>query len=184
MRRVAIRQVITAGSLVFVWCALWGEVSVANLASGSLLAAAVTASGVGTAGRGGVRLRPLVRFAALVAVDLVISTVTVAREILTPSDRTDEAIIAVRVPTETRSHLLLLIVAITVTPGTAVVDADPDTGTLYLHLLHGDRRRGLEHHVQELAGLACAALPVTGGSDHSPGAEPDSAATGHSDRRK
>jgi multicomponent Na+:H+ antiporter subunit E len=158
-KRPPLRQLVTAGSLVFAWCALWGEVTLANLASGALIAGLVTASGVGTGGRGGVRLRPLVRFAALVAVDLVVSTANVAREVLTPSDRTDEAIIALRVPTGTRSHLLLLIVAVTVTPGTAVVDADPDTGTLYLHLLHHDHRPQLEWHVQELARLACAALP-------------------------
>lgn len=159
-RRPTVRHLVTAASLVFAWCALWGEVSVANLISGLLIAGLVTASGIGTAGRGGIRLRPLTRFLGLVAVDLVISTITVAREILTQSDRTDEAIIAVRVPTETRGHLLLLIVAITVTPGTAVVDADPDTGTLYLHLLHLDRQDQLEEHVQQLARLACAALPT------------------------
>ena len=159
-RRPPLRHVVTAASLALTWCALWGEISAANLASGALVAAAVTASGVGTVGRGGVRLSPLARFGALVAVDLVVSTVNVAREVLTTSDRTEEAIIAVRVPTDTRSHLLLLVVAITVTPGTAIVDADPDTGTLYLHLLHHDRRHRVEAHVLELARLACAALPT------------------------
>ena len=85
---------------------------------------------------------------------------SVALEVLTPTDRTDEAIVAVPLPTESRRHLLLLIVAVTVTPGTAVIDADPDTGTLYLHLLHSDRRDATVAHVEELAELACKALPV------------------------
>ncbi|MEM9611640.1 MAG: Na+/H+ antiporter subunit E [Actinomycetota bacterium] len=182
---MSIRRVLTVVALVAAWCALWGEVTVANLLSGVLVAGVVVASGAGTSARGGVRLRPLVRLAGLVAVDLVESTVSVSREILTRTDRTEEAIIAVRVPAETRSHLLLLVVAITVTPGTAVVDADADTGTLYLHLLHVDRRRQLERHVAELARLACAAFPpstarsgprldaissdaTTGGSDADP----------------
>ena len=63
-------------------------------------------------------------------------------------------------PAGTRAHLLLLIVAVTVTPGTAVVDADPDTGRLYLHLLHLDRAEGTVEHVLELAELACRALPM------------------------
>jgi multicomponent Na+:H+ antiporter subunit E len=158
--RPTVRHGLTVAALVFAWCALWGEVSTANLASGVVVAGLVTASGIGTAGQGGIRLRPLARFVGLVSVDLVASTITVAREVLTRSDRTEEAIIAVRVPTETRAHLLLLIVAITVTPGTAVVDADPDTGTLYLHLLHLDRRAQLEGHVEQLARLGCAALPT------------------------
>lgn len=162
------RRVVAVVALVLAWCALWGEVSVANVLSGTVLAVAVTLSGLGTEGRGGVRLRPLARLIGLVAVDLVKSTVTVAQEILTPTDYTDEAIIAVRVPGESRSHLLVLIVAVTVTPGTAVVDADPDDGILYLHLLHADRREATTAHVIELAELACQALPVRSTDDTTP----------------
>lgn len=160
-RVLTLRRGLTATTLVFAWCALWGNVSWANIGSGIVVAAAVIATGYGTPGRGAVRLVPLVRFGALVAADLVASTANVAREILTPTDYTDEAIVAVTVPTETRTHLLLLIVAITVTPGTAVVDADPDTGTLYLHLLHHKRRDTTATHVRRLAELACAGLPTT-----------------------
>ena len=160
MRRITLRRVVTLAALVFAWCALWGEVSPANLLSGVVVALGVLAAGVGTAGRGRVRLGPLASFGGLVAVDLVKSTFSVAKEILTPTDRTDEAIVAVRVPTDTRTHLLLLIVAVTVTPGTAVVDADPATGTLFLHLLQPGRRDVPEAHVRELAELACRALPT------------------------
>jgi multicomponent Na+:H+ antiporter subunit E len=159
-RRFTLRRLITVAGLVFTWCALWGEASFANLASGIVVATLVSGGSIGTSGRGRIRIRPLVRFGILVAIDLVVSTVSVAREILTPTDHTDEAIIAVPVPTDTRSHFLLLIVAITVTPGTAVVDTDPDTGTLYLHLLHAERRQATEAHVRELAQLVCRALPT------------------------
>ena len=158
--RLRPRRVLTVFGLVFAWCALWGGPSGANVMSGILVAVAASGSAVGTGGRGRVRFRPLAEFIGVVLVDLVKSTVAVAVEVLTPTDYTEEAIIAVRVPGETRSHLLLLIVAVTVTPGTAVVDADPDTGTLYLHLLHADRRDETEAHVVRLAELACAALPV------------------------
>ncbi len=161
LSRVPIRRLVTGASLVFAWCALWGDAGIANLASGVVVAGLVIASGIGTAGVGGLRLRPLARFAVLVAADLVVSTINLAKEILTPIDHTDEAIIAVRVRPQSRRHLLILVVAITVTPGTAVVDADPENGTLYLHLLHYQRRQQLEEHVRELADLACAALPVS-----------------------
>jgi multicomponent Na+:H+ antiporter subunit E len=159
-RRLSIRRGVTIAALTFAWCALWGEVSAANLLSGVTLAIIVSAAGVGTPGRGRIRLRPLLRFAGLVMVDLVTSTISVAREVLTPTDRTDEAVIAVQAPADTRTHFLLLVVAVTLTPGTAVVDADPDTGTLYLHLLHADRRDATARHVRELADLACQALPT------------------------
>jgi multicomponent Na+:H+ antiporter subunit E len=67
--------------------------------------------------------------------------------------------VAVDVPTGARRHVLLLVVVITLTPGTAVVDVDPDTGTLYLHLLHCDRREKTTRHISRLAELTCAALP-------------------------
>lgn len=166
------RRLITVVALVLAWCALWGEVSAANVISGTVVAVAVSVAGIGTAGRGGIRLRPLARFVGLVAVDLVTSTVTVAREILTPTDYTDEAIIAVPVPGDTRSHLLLLIVAVTVTPGTAVVDADPDAGVVYLHLLHADRSDATAAHVRELAELACRALPTRSVHEPTPEVRP------------
>ena len=111
-----IRRLVTIAGLVFAWCALWGTISVANVMSGVIVSVLVLASGVGTSGRGGIRPGPLVRFLGLVMVDLVKSSVTVAWEILTPTDYTEEAIIAVDAPVNTRQHLLLLVVAVTVTP--------------------------------------------------------------------
>ena len=155
------RRVVSVAFLATAWCALWGSITVANIASGLAVGFLVSARVVGTDGTGGVRLGPLLHFGALVVVDLARSTVSVAREILTPTDYTEEGIVAVDVPPTTRSHLLLLIVAVTVTPGTAVVDADPDRGRLYLHLLHLDRADATVEHVLELAELACRALPVS-----------------------
>lgn len=154
------RRLLTLLLLVAAWCALWGAVSAANVLAGALVAVTVTVlAGVDPA-HGRIRLIPLLRFLWLVAVDLVVSTANVAWEILTPTDYTDEAIIAVDTRAESRSHLLMLVIAITVTPGTAVVDTDADTGRLYLHLLHADKADEITTHVRRLADLACRALPV------------------------
>ncbi|MEM9463894.1 MAG: Na+/H+ antiporter subunit E [Actinomycetota bacterium] len=155
------RRVLTVAMLTLAWCALWGSITVANLVSGAVVGFLVSVRLVATDGTGGVRFIPLLHFGALVAIDLAQSTVSVAREILTPTDYTEEGIVAVDVPRNTRAHLLLMIVAVTVTPGTAVVDADPDTGRLYLHLLHLDRADATVAHVLELAELACRALPMS-----------------------
>jgi len=160
-RRVAwsARRLLAGGSLVLAWCALWGDVSAANLLSGLLVVLLLGRLRVGPAVAGPVRLVPLVQFTWFVLVDLVVSTGAVAREILTPTDSTEEAIIAVAVPASARRHLLLLLIAITVTPGTAVVDTDGERGTLYLHLLHCDRQAAVTAHIDRLAALAGAALP-------------------------
>jgi multicomponent Na+:H+ antiporter subunit E len=154
------RRLVSVVALTAVWCALWGEVSLANVLSGLAVSSLATVRGLGSRARGGIRLRPLAVFAGFVAFDLLRSTFSVAREILTPTDNTMEVVVAVTTPRDARSHLLLLVVAVTVTPGTAVVDVDADNGNLYLHLLHGDRVDEVVAHVQRLAALACEALPV------------------------
>ncbi len=154
------RRLLTLALLVGAWCALWGGVSVANVLSGVLVAITVTLVAGVEPGQGRIHVLALLQFVWLVAVDLVVSTVSVAWEILTPTDYTDEAIIAVDTQAESRAHLLMLVVAITVTPGTAVVDSDADTGRLYLHLLHADKADGIVEHVRRLAELGCRALPV------------------------
>lgn len=154
-RRFVMIVVFTAA-----WCGLWRDLSFANVASGALLSTLILAVGLGTTGQGGVNFGALVRLSWLVIVDLVQSTKSVAYEVLTPTDYTEESVIAVKVPTSTRNHLLLLTVAITLTPGTAVVDADPETSTLYLHVLHHDRTVETVAHVEQLARLAREALPV------------------------
>jgi multicomponent Na+:H+ antiporter subunit E len=154
------RRLLTIALLVGAWCALWGSVSIANVMSGTLVAVAATVFSGVDRNAGGIRIVPLLHFVWLVAVDLVVSTVHVAWEILTPTDYTDEAIIAVDTSVASRSHFLMLVVAITVTPGTAVIDSDGDTGRLYLHVLHAEKSDEIQRHVRQLADLACRALPV------------------------
>ena len=158
---LSIRRVLMIGALTLAWCGLWQDISPANLIAGVSLSTVVLASGAGTSGKGTIRVRPLLRLLWVVLIDLIKSTVDVAKEIVVPADTTNEAIIAVEVPRRTKEHFLLLVVAITLTPGTAVVDADPDTATLYLHLLHYERAAAVRAHVQELAELANQALPMT-----------------------
>ena len=153
------RRLAAALLVVATWCALWGEFSTANIVGGSLLAAGLQALRISRPSRAAIRPGPMLRFVAIVLADLIASTFSVAKEVLTPTDRTNEGIVGVSVPTSARRHLLLLVVSITLTPGTAVVDADPDDGTLYLHLLHVERREAVIAHVQQLAELACRALP-------------------------
>jgi len=152
------RQIAAVASLTAIWCGLWGSLSAANLVSGAAVATLASALGAGPLSRRGIRLLPLVRLVRLVLADLVKSTFTVAVEVLTPTDRTAEAIVAVQIPPAGRAHFLLLVVAITLTPGTGVVDADAESGVLYLHLLHHNRRAETVAHVEELVELAAEAL--------------------------
>ncbi len=155
------RRFVTVAGLTGLWCGLWRDVSVANLLVGLGVAVLVSGPLIGSDGRGGVRPLALLRLGLVVLVDLARSTVGVAREILIPEDRTDEAIVAIDLPPAGHRHLLFLTVAITLTPGTAVVDVDRDRHRLYLHLLHADRRDDAVAHARRLAELAEEALPTS-----------------------
>jgi len=157
---LTVRRVVTLAALVAAWCALWGSISWANVASGLVVGAMALSIGVGGSGRGGVRIVTALRLVGVVAVDMVVSTLAVARAVVVPGERPNEGIIAVPISAPAKHHLLLLFVAITVTPGTAVVAAEADGSMLYLHVLDVERRADVEAHTRKLAELACAALPT------------------------
>jgi multicomponent Na+:H+ antiporter subunit E len=152
-----LRRLCIVAALTCAWCALWGSPSVANVLSG--VAVSLLASYAGGNSRNSVRFVPFVRLLWLVFVDLVVSTGVVVREVLTPNDYTDEAIVAVPLSGEGRKHLLFMYLAITVTPGTAVVAGDSTGSTMYLHVLHGDRSDDVVEHVEELSSLVARAFP-------------------------
>lgn len=165
-------RVLMVAALVAAWCALWGDLSWANLISGLVVSVTVVSVGIGTTGTGGFRPVPMALLLWLVARDLVVSTVSVAREVLTPTDHTREAIVAVRLPPESRRHLLFLSSAVTVTPGTAVVEVDRDAVILYVHILHSGRWQAVVDHVRELAAVAARALPDDGAGDQAEEVDP------------
>ena len=160
MRHITIRRAVTAVVLTVAWCGLWGAISWANVLSG--IAVSIVTIGLGTEvpEKGGVRPWAFVRLNWVVLVDLVKSTINVSAEVLTPKDHTKEAVVAVDLPPSGSNHMLFLVIAITLTPGTAVVDVDVDNNRLYLHLLHVRRMEETVAHTQHLAQLACEAMPI------------------------
>lgn len=156
-RRVTSGRLPGAIALVALWCALWGSWSPVTVATGFVLAAAAGAIGWGVPA---VRVRPvpLLRLAGVVLVDLVRSTWVVATEVLTPTDRTDEAIVRIDADVAAGVHRFVLAVAITLTPGTAVVGCEE--GCLDVHLLHRERADDVVRHVHELVELVESAFLV------------------------
>lgn len=153
-------SIVSVVALTAAWCGLWGQASVANVGAGFAIGVVATAA-FGSRSPSGLRLVPMLKLGGLVARDLVTSTVGVAFEVLTPTDYTDEVIVEVDVGKSSKPHLLLLTVAITLTPGTAVVDVDAEQGCLTLHLLHRDRTEATIAHVKRMAELASLAFPAS-----------------------
>ena len=145
-----------SAAVVLAWTSLWRDISWANLLSGLAIVALLLVTGLLKPTPMPLRIVPFANFIFLVVGDLLKSTWAVVYEVLTPTDYTEEGIIAVDVPPGSCDSFLMLTVAITITPGTAVVDVDREREILYLHLLHLDGRDEVEAHVLELAELALA----------------------------
>ncbi len=152
-------RLVAITTLTLAWCAMWRDISVANVLAGAAIAVAIALT-VARVPSTGLEIRSFLTLTRLVLWDLVTSTYSVAKEVLTPTDHTDEVVLAVPVPECSRNHLTMLTVAITLTPGTAVIDAELDPPVLHLHLLHRGRSTQTFHHTQRLATLARQAFPV------------------------
>jgi multicomponent Na+:H+ antiporter subunit E len=87
------------------------------------------------------RLLGFARFATFYAWELVVSSVRVAHDVLTPTFHMRPAI--VRVPLEPASDLELLATAnlVSLTPGTLSLDITPDRRTLIVHVMYADADR-------------------------------------------
>ncbi|MET8309051.1 Na+/H+ antiporter subunit E [Micromonospora sp. NPDC005173] len=134
-------QALALGWLVVVWNLLWGEVNWANLAGGLLVGGAVLLFFPLPPVTFGGRLRPwaLLVFVVNFGTELVSASLHVARIAVQPGYRPRGAIIAVQLRVPTDLNLALTAEAVSLVPGTLILELDRDSGTLYLHVLdtHG-----------------------------------------------
>jgi multicomponent Na+:H+ antiporter subunit E len=134
---MSVSGLLRGAVLLALWVALWGELSVANVASGVVM---VVLLALVVRPASGVRHVPspigMLLFVWHVLIDLVVSSITVVRSVLQPTpERTATAVVPV--PLTTRSPLVASIVAnsITLTPGTLTVDVDVD-GAVFVLRVH------------------------------------------------
>lgn len=161
MRRLA-EFVIIVG----VWVGLWRDPGWGNLLAGALLAAASLV--VFRRDPSAWRLRPLFRPLAVLrllgyfALKLVEANVIVAWEVVTPTNRIQEGIVAV--PLETPSDVVTTLVAnmVSLMPGTVTVEVSDHPRILYVHVLH---LRDVESMREEVRRLEELALPALGPPD-------------------
>lgn len=150
--------------LVVLWLMLWRDVSLANVASGVIVAVAVSVGlRVDRAGRGagGRWIRPLalLRFVGFFAWKLVEANVVMAKEIVTPRNHIQTGIIAV--PMAGFSPLVVAVTAnaVSLTPGTLSVEVSTDgVHTIYVHVLHLHDMARARQEVYSLAERATAAF--------------------------
>ena len=156
--------------LAAVWVLLWGTLSWANVLAGVAVALlvrwALPLPPVVPEGR--LRLLPSLRLVAIVAGQLVVSSLQIARLALRPGPPPRTAVVAV--PLRTESDLVLALVALVVTlvPGSMVVEIDRTRRVLYSHTLDCDSDGGAAQHraqVRQVEDLMMRAMPTRTRSD-------------------
>lgn len=123
--------------LLGLWLLAWGEVTVANVASG--IALIVVLFLVFPAGRGTTRarVRPvgLARLVGYVIAQLVVSNVLVAREIMSRRSRVRTGVVEYRLRQPSDLTITLVSNILALTPGTMPVDVTPDPPVIRVHFL-------------------------------------------------
>ena len=123
--------------LMVLWVALWGEFTVANVASGVVVITIITWL-FGGETPGSYLLRPLGASKALVYVgwNLVASSVQVARAVLLSNpSRVVTSIQVVQLAGESPFIASIVANAITLTPGTMSLEVDVQSRTIAVHVL-------------------------------------------------
>lgn len=171
--------------LAAMWVLLWGEVTAPNVVNGVVIGAALAALvPPSTLGHDPVtvRLGPTLSFAWWFAKALVVSNLTVAREVLAPADRSgiNPAVVGVRLRTRSGRLATVIANAITLTPGTMTVDARGRPAVLFIHVMSYEDRDSvvadvidLERRVVDAFGSDEERAAICGTPDSTPDGEED-----------
>ncbi|GAA0798253.1 Na+/H+ antiporter subunit E [Spirilliplanes yamanashiensis] len=139
-------RIVAVAGLVAVWLLLWGSFTPLTLAGGIVLALVVLAvfplPPVTFAGR--LRPWPIAVFTALFLRDLLLASAQIAWLAIRPGPPPRSAIIAVPLRVGSDLNLTLTAEAVSLIPGSLIVEADRRTGTLYVHVLGVTGPAGVE----------------------------------------
>lgn len=151
-----------AGNLVLalVWAAVLGELTLGNLAAGFVLGFAILAAAGGLLGSAGyvAKLPRVLEFFVFFFGQLLLSSVRVAVDIVTPRHRARPGIVAVPLDAKTDTEITLLANFVSLTPGSLSLDVSDDRRTLFVHLMfledaetaRREIKEGFERRILEL----------------------------------
>lgn len=149
--------------LTVVWVALWGQLTVGNVAAGAILGAAVVGLFPSYGPQEEAHLHPLpaLKFLAVFFWMLLLSNIAVARRVLTPQVRLAPAVVLVTLPPSSEVVVTLVANAVTLTPGTLSLQAEvaaDGAAHLVVHALDAPDDAGVVDDVRRLHRLAAAAF--------------------------
>jgi multicomponent Na+:H+ antiporter subunit E len=163
--------------LVALWLLAWGELTLANVMSGVVVAAVLLVEFPPHRPTSDhLRLRPLgvARLTGYVARQLVLSNLVMAREILRRSTGARPGVLAHRLQRPSEEVVTIMTSIIALSPGTMTVDVDRDSSSIYVHFFLLDdvdaARAGLIRLEELAVGAVGAATkaPMTGRTKEAP----------------
>jgi len=149
--------------LVVLWLLAWGDVSLANLLSGGVVAAALLASFPERRPDARIRLDLVgaLRLAVHVVVQLVLSTTIMAREVLRLVPRPQPAVLVHRLQRPSDEVVTLLTTIIALSPGTMTVEVAPDSSSICVHFFRMTDVDAARAELLQLERLVVGAIEVT-----------------------
>lgn len=137
LRRVLLHQIPMLVWLVVLWSLLWGAFSWLNLLTGAIVALLVTRVFYLPPLRLSGRFNPwwAFVFAAHFTYDLFRASVQVAWIAVDPRKTPTSSVVAVQLRSRSDLIMTLVSIAISLVPGSLVVEADRLRGVLYVHVL-------------------------------------------------
>ena len=146
--------------LTLVWLLLWGDLSLGTLLAGALIAVIVTTALPLPAVhlRGRIHLLATARLVGRFVVDLVAASIQVGVLALSPRRVPRGAVIRVHLRSESDLYLTLTAQLTTLVPGSLVVEANRQTGVLYLHVLDVGIFGGIEKIRADTLGVEARVL--------------------------
>jgi multicomponent Na+:H+ antiporter subunit E len=153
---------VTLGALLLVmWLLLWGSVSVANVASGCIVIAVLFT--VFPTRRPllpirGPRPVALIRLAGFVAYEMVVSSLLLARQVLSRHTRLEARVVEVELSTTSQSLLTLITNLTALTPGTMTVAVSTTPPVVTLHTLVLQDLEAISENLRRLERLCVRAF--------------------------
>ena len=145
--------------LTAVWVLLWGQLSVANVTSGMIVATIVLLLyPPGTTDEPVRRLRPAaaVRLAGYVLREIVVSNAQLSRQILSRRPNVRTGVVACPLHTGSERTMTFLANVLTLGPGTIPVHVQAEPPVIYLHVLRADDPEAIRRLVARLEALTTA----------------------------
>lgn len=154
-RQSVLGRVVIASWLLVMWILLWGDLNLANVCSGALLAVGlVVVFPPDDTNDDPIVVRPLAALSFLVWFlwALIVTNVAVAKEVLLPSSRSEinPGVVACSLRTGSGRLATLVANAITLTPGTLTIDARGRPAILYVHVLAFESVEATRAEVEDL----------------------------------